>query len=93
VTLSSDLEAGSTIMSDSTRVHIVFGAYGGIGSALARRLAHSGVQLAVSGRDSDRLEVLADELGAWAVPADASSSTKSKMRWPESWNVSVGSTG
>ncbi|MCA1791689.1 MAG: SDR family oxidoreductase, partial [Thioalkalivibrio sp.] len=59
-------------MSESTRVHLVFGAYGGIGSALARRLAHSGVQLAVSGRDSDRLDALAVELGAWPVPADAS---------------------
>ncbi|MEX2467297.1 MAG: SDR family oxidoreductase [Gemmatimonadota bacterium] len=59
-------------MSDSARVHLVFGAYGGIGSALARRLAHSGVQLAVSGRDSDRLDALAVELGAWAAPADAS---------------------
>ena len=59
-------------MSDNSRVHIVFGAYGGIGSALARRLAHSGARLAVSGRDSDRLDALAGELGAWAVPADAS---------------------
>lgn len=39
---------------------------------MARRLAHSGVQLAVSGRDSDRLDALAVELGAWAAPADAS---------------------
>jgi 3-oxoacyl-[acyl-carrier protein] reductase len=51
---------------------LVFGAYGGIGAAVARRLGASGVRLALSGRDSHRLKSLAQELDAMAVPADAS---------------------
>ena len=51
---------------------LIFGAYGGIGSALARHLHASGVRLALSGRDPDRLTELVDELGATAASADAS---------------------
>ncbi len=55
---------------------LIFGAYGGIGSALARQLAQAGVPLALSGRDQERLTALARELegsGArvMALPADA----------------------
>jgi 3-oxoacyl-[acyl-carrier protein] reductase len=49
---------------------IVFGAYGGVGSALARRLAGDGHRLILSGRDPDRLSALADELDAGAVVSD-----------------------
>ncbi|MEJ2541446.1 MAG: SDR family oxidoreductase [Gemmatimonadota bacterium] len=52
-------------------VHIVFGAYGGVGSALARRLADGGARLVLSGRDEDRLQSLARELDAEALAADA----------------------
>jgi NAD(P)-dependent dehydrogenase (short-subunit alcohol dehydrogenase family) len=52
-------------------VHLVFGAYGGIGSALARALHASGARVVLSGRDPDRLAASADELGAVALPADA----------------------
>lgn len=43
---------------------LVFGASGGIGSALARRLAASGRPLHLTGRDEARLKGLARELGA-----------------------------
>ena len=56
--------------SDSPR-YLIFGAYGGIGSELARRLAARGAYLALSGRDPGRTGELADELEAFALPADA----------------------
>lgn len=53
------------------RAYLVFGAYGGIGSALSRALAENGGLVAVSGRDPDRTAALAVELGGTALPADA----------------------
>ena len=49
---------------------LVFGAYGGVGSALARRLAGQGTRLVLSGRDPERLQALAVDLGADAAIAD-----------------------
>ena len=57
-------------MSDTTPTYLVFGAYGGIGSALSRSLHAGGARLALSGRDSDRLTALSSELGALPVMAD-----------------------
>jgi NAD(P)-dependent dehydrogenase (short-subunit alcohol dehydrogenase family) len=51
--------------------YVVFGAYGGVGSALARRLAGGGAQLVLSGRDEEALGTLATELDAVARPVDA----------------------
>lgn len=51
--------------------YIVFGAYGGVGSALSRRLAARDARLVLSGRDPEALDALAEELGAEARPADA----------------------
>ncbi len=51
--------------------YVIFGAYGGVGSALARRLAARDAQLVLSGRDDEALGALADELGAAARPLDA----------------------
>lgn len=59
-----------TDRSTSTPVVLVFGAYGGIGSSLVRRLADRAT-LAVSGRDEEKLSALADEVGASPFPADA----------------------
>lgn len=59
-------------MTNQEPVYLIFGAYGGIGGALARRLELGGAQLALSGRDPARLAPLATELGALALPADAS---------------------
>jgi len=50
---------------------LIFGAYGGIGSELARRLSDSGARLGLSGRDEERLGNLADDLGALGLAADA----------------------
>ncbi len=49
---------------------MVFGAYGGVGQALARRLDHEGYRLIVAGRDADRLTELADQLGAETALVD-----------------------
>jgi 3-oxoacyl-[acyl-carrier protein] reductase len=58
------------------RAYVILGAYGGIGSALARRLANNGAPLTLVGRDEAKLAALADELGAhWAV-ADATQSAE-----------------
>ena len=55
----------------SDRVILIFGATGGIGSSLARRLHAEGARLALSGRNTDRLASLSSELDAPSFPADA----------------------
>jgi NAD(P)-dependent dehydrogenase (short-subunit alcohol dehydrogenase family) len=62
-------------MIDNTRTAVVFGAYGAIGEAVARRLAADGVRLHLVGRDPARLAELAVALGARAHVADATSET------------------
>ena len=57
-------------MSTSPPTYLIFGAYGGIGSALARTLHAQGARLALSGRDPERLGALADQLNAFSVVAD-----------------------
>lgn len=49
---------------------LVFGATGGIGSALARLLAAEGTPLHLAGRDAARLAALGRELGAAGTPGD-----------------------
>jgi 3-oxoacyl-[acyl-carrier protein] reductase len=51
--------------------YLVFGAYGGIGSALVRGLVASGERVVVSGRDPERLEAFARAEGVHPLPADA----------------------
>ena len=51
--------------------YVVFGAYGGVGSALSRRLAKKGANLLLAGRDEARLANLAAELGAQTFALDA----------------------
>ncbi len=50
---------------------VIVGAYGAIGSAIARRLAAAGRALHLVGRDADRLQALAAEFGATHATADA----------------------
>ncbi|MDB9511810.1 SDR family NAD(P)-dependent oxidoreductase [Kamptonema animale CS-326] len=54
------------------KVVVVVGATGGIGSAVAHKLAKSGASLAIAARDSSRLDALANELPTevLCVPCD-----------------------
>jgi NAD(P)-dependent dehydrogenase (short-subunit alcohol dehydrogenase family) len=56
-------------------VHLIVGATGGIGSALARQLAAQGARLTLAARNTDALHALASELDATAVQIDATSAS------------------
>jgi len=49
---------------------LIYGATGGIGSQIARKLHQQGVSMHLAGRNSDRLKALADELGAGCTAGD-----------------------
>lgn len=51
---------------------VVTGAGGGIGAALARRFAAEGARVVVNDLDADKAKAVAEEIGATAVPGDAS---------------------
>ncbi|MEV7286459.1 SDR family NAD(P)-dependent oxidoreductase [Streptomyces sp. NPDC093252] len=51
---------------------VVTGAGGGIGAALARRFAREGARVVVNDLDAGRAEAVAAEIGAVALPGDAS---------------------
>jgi NAD(P)-dependent dehydrogenase (short-subunit alcohol dehydrogenase family) len=55
----------------SSQSVLILGASGGIGSALARRLAAGGTQVALGGRDAERLAPLAAETGGRVITLDA----------------------
>jgi len=56
---------------NTTPVHVIVGASGGIGSALARALRPRGARLVLAARDAQRLHAVAGPLEAEAVPTDA----------------------
>ncbi|HEX8385232.1 MAG TPA: SDR family oxidoreductase [Rubricoccaceae bacterium] len=58
-------------MPDSSPVVLLLGVSGGIGTAVARRLAARGARLVLAARDPGRLGLLASETGGLAVPLDA----------------------
>lgn len=51
---------------------VVTGAGGGIGAALARRFAAEGARVVVNDLDAAKAKAVAEEIGAIAVPGDAS---------------------
>ncbi len=58
-------------MTATRPVHVVLGATGGIGSAVARRLCADGATVVLAARDEVRLKTLAEAIDADAVPTDA----------------------
>jgi NAD(P)-dependent dehydrogenase (short-subunit alcohol dehydrogenase family) len=58
------------------RSYLILGASGGIGSETARRLAARGARLALCGRTADKLDPLAQPLGAAAYAFDATNSAE-----------------
>ena len=60
---------------------LVTGATGGIGQAIARSLHAQGASVALSGRNVEKLEALAGELGARTaiIPSDLSNSEEADV--------------
>ena len=58
-------------MSQSSHTVLIFGATGGVGAALARRLATAGTPLFLTARREEPLAALAAELGAAYATSDA----------------------
>ena len=56
---------------ETSPVILIVGGAGGIGSAVARKLATRGCRLVIAGRNTARLEAVATETGAQAFPLDA----------------------
>lgn len=55
-------------------IHVVFGATGGIGSGVVRRLVREGKQVALVARNRERLDRLAEETSSAAFEADVTDS-------------------
>jgi NAD(P)-dependent dehydrogenase (short-subunit alcohol dehydrogenase family) len=60
------------VLSFMSNTHIIVGATGGVGSALARRLAAGGGKVHAIGRDAAKLQALAAETGCSHAVADVS---------------------
>jgi NAD(P)-dependent dehydrogenase (short-subunit alcohol dehydrogenase family) len=56
---------------ENSPVMIIIGGAGGIGSAVARKLAARDCQVIIAGRNAERLERVAQATGATAMPLDA----------------------
>lgn len=54
--------------------YVILGGSGGIGSALARRLAKHDARLVLAGRNEDKLKQVTEDTGAIAMPGDATDS-------------------
>lgn len=75
-TLSSKIYPGNLLARSSVAYGtmaqkvLLYGGYGGIGAAIARRLHAQGVTLHLVGRDASKLDTLASELGAGFTAGD-----------------------
>jgi 3-oxoacyl-[acyl-carrier protein] reductase len=69
----SPVDVGIGVERAKRPVHVVIGAAGGLGSAVARRLVEGGSAVVAAGRDGARLDALAAEIGADPVVVDATS--------------------
>jgi 3-oxoacyl-[acyl-carrier protein] reductase len=69
----SPVDVGIGVERAKRPVHVVIGAAGGLGSAVARRLVDAGATVVAAGRDGARLDALAAEIGADPVVVDATS--------------------
>lgn len=58
----------------SNKYYLITGGSSGIGEAIASRLIKEGAQVAITGRDKDKLEKVAEDIGAVAIHADVSNS-------------------
>ena len=67
---------------DNGPVVLIVGGSGGIGSALARRLAARGQRLVITGREPERLAAVAAETGATALPLEARDSAAVDALFP-----------
>jgi len=56
---------------ESKPSYLVFGATGGIGASLCRRLASRGARVVLAARNGEKLQSLADELQTSYIPVDA----------------------
>ena len=56
---------------ENSPVMLIVGGAGGIGSAVARKLAARGCRVVIAGRQLERLEAVAAETGAQAMALDA----------------------
>ncbi len=56
---------------ESKPSYLVFGATGGIGASLCRRLALRGARVVLAARNGEKLQALADELDTSYIPVDA----------------------
>ena len=68
---------------------LLTGATGGLGGALARRLAAKRSRLILSGRRADALEALATELGATAIVADLAERTEVERLLEQAGEVDI----
>lgn len=73
--------------------YVVLGAYGGIGSALARRLAARRARLLLAGRDEVQLASLAAELGAQTFVLDATNFRQVEACFAHASQLFGGATG
>lgn len=66
------MDSNATAKPQSTPVHLIIGATGGVGSDLASRLHQTGAKLILAGRDESALSALADQFGCDYLTCDAS---------------------